>query len=245
MFASEFLGIVFMDYSAPDLVQGDKKEMMMAFLREIMTWPNLVDSSMFYTINFLPIFFIIPILPFYKECRSYFNLGKQRFKKLGNALLKTILSYSLIAAFTTSLTFSAFYSFAAIFVYNRKAFTYIGEFASIFPKDFYSKHPYLFFIFMSFTIYFALAFVFALLGIGISFFVNKEYKIIIIVLAIYHLYGNLGVLTNYLPFKIFNCVTAFNTLYSFFETFIPLILILAVAIALNILGIRKVKRNVF
>ena len=52
IFASDFFLIMTQDYNAPDL-SGTKEEIQPVYLYQILDWEGLIDSSMFYLIDFL------------------------------------------------------------------------------------------------------------------------------------------------------------------------------------------------
>lgn len=241
LFASYFLEILTMDYNAPDLV-GTKREIMGNFIEQISTWENLVDSSMFYLINFIPALFILPTLGLFSEKRSLYVLGRHRYPSFKKSIYKDVLQYVLLSTATVIVSFLIFYSIGGIFVY--RSIDDIGGFSSILPDTFYMEHPYLFFVFMVFTIYLSLAFVFSLLSCALILLTDREYKVILLVLAIYFLYGKIGIYTESAWFDIFASFTAFNTLYSTIETFIPLINLFIISLILLVIGVNKtIKTN--
>ena len=240
LFASHFLEIMTMDYNAPDLV-GTKEEIRHNFLIQISTWENLVDSSMFYLINFVPILFILPTLGLFSEKRSLYVLGRHRYSSFKKTIYKDIIQYVLLSAMTVVVSFLTFYSIGGLFVY--RSIDDIGGFASILPENFYMNHPYLFFVFMVCTIYFSLAIVFSLLSCALILLTDREYKVILFILLIYFLYGKLGVYTGSAWFDIFTSFTAFNTLYSTGETFLSLITLLIISLTLLVIGVNQTVKN--
>lgn len=241
-FSSNMANILFMDYNAPDIAGNIPSVLRKAYISQIMNWETVVSGSMFYLINFLALFFALPTLNFLKEKKSYFVFGRHRFKSLPKSMLTAIFTYSLVAGLATIITFLLFYALLGIFVTNQ--LINIGNFASIFPSNFYALHPFLFFVFMVCTIYFALAFVFGLLCSGLMLWLNNEYYVLVIVLAFYYLYGYVGGYFNNKWFTILKSVTAFNTLNSTGETFLPLLPILGLALVLISLGVRRHKYNI-
>lgn len=241
LFASNFLEIMTMDYNAPDLV-GTKEEIRQNFLKQISTWEILVDSSMFYLINFIPALFILPTLGLFAEKNSLYMLGRHRYPSFKKAIYKDVLQYVLLAALTVVVSFLIFYSIGGLFVY--RSIDDIGGFASILPENFYMNHPYLFFVFMVCTIYFSLAIVFSLLACALILLTDREYKVILLVLLIYFLYGKLGVYTGSSWFDIFTSFTAFNTLYTTIETFFPLVALFIISLVLLVLGVNKTVKNI-
>lgn len=242
LFASHFLEIMTMDYSAPDLV-GTKGEIMGNFLEQISTWETLVDSSMFYLINFIPVLFILPTLGLFAEKRSLYVIGRHRYPSFKKSIYRDVLQYVLLSTATVVVSFLIFYSVGGIFVYP--SIDNIGGFASILPDNFYLNHPYLFYVFMVFTIYLSLAFVFSILACSLVLLTDREYKVILLVLLIYLLYGKLGVYTESAWFDIFASFTAFNTLYTTIETFMPLVILLILSLILLVIGVNKtIKSNI-
>ncbi|MBO1004548.1 hypothetical protein ACFSKI_21890 [Pseudogracilibacillus auburnensis] len=241
LFASHFLEIMTMDYNAPDLV-GTKKEIRHNFLEQISTWETFVDASMFYVINFIPVLFILPTLGLFVEKRSLYVLGRHRYPSFKKAIYKDVMQYVLLSAVTVVVSFLIFYSIGGLFVY--RSIDDIGGFSSILPENFYMNHPYLFFVFMVCTIYFSLAIVFSLLACALILLTDREYKVILLVLLIYFLYGKLGVYTESTWFDIFTSFTAFNTLYSTGETFIPLVILLIISLILLAVGVNKTVKNI-
>lgn len=237
-FESYFAEIMFfMDYDAPDLKGVSPLEVKQSLLQDILTWERYIDASMRYVVNFLPIFAILPTIPFLKEVRSYFILGANRFINYRKELMKAIAFYSIRGGIGISIAFVIYFSIGNLFVIP--SIDDIGGFASIFPKDFYSQHPYLFFVFMALTIYFVIGFVFAFMACGLILFTEKELFILVIPLAGYFISNYLGYAFNLLPFKISESICAFNTLYSTSEIFIPVIPLLIIDVILLYFGIRK------
>lgn len=241
LFASNFIEIMTMDYDAPDLI-GTKQEIRHNFLQQISTWETLVDSSMFYLINFIPVLFILPTMGLFAEKRSFYVLGRHRYPSFKKAVYKDVVQYVLLSVITVVVSFLGFYSISGLFVY--RSIDDIGGFSSILPENFYIDHPYLFFVFMVCTIYVGLAIVFSLLSCALILLVDREYKVILLILLIYFLYGKLGVYTESVWFDIFTSFTAFNTTYSTFETFIPLIVLFMISVLLLILGVKKTTKNI-
>ncbi|CAH0296001.1 hypothetical protein SRABI96_04428 [Peribacillus sp. Bi96] len=240
VFASYYFEIMTMDYNAPDLV-GSKEEIRHNFLAAISTWEIFVDSSMFYLINFIPVLFILPTLGLFTEKRSLYVLGRHRYPLIRKNVYRDVIQYVFLSTLTVVLTYLFFYSIGGIFVY--RSLDNIGGFASILPQNFYSNHPYLFFVFMVCTIYLSLAFVFSLLAGALVLLLDREYKVILLILIIYFLYGKLGVYTQSVWFDIFSSFTAFNTLYSTLEVFLPLVILFIISIILLVVGVNKTVKN--
>ncbi|WP_340371809.1 hypothetical protein [Peribacillus sp. FSL E2-0218] len=240
VFASHYFEIMTMDYNAPDLA-GTKEEIRQIAIASISNWEVFVDSSMFHIINFIPVLFILPTLGLFTEKRSLYVLGRHRFPLIKKAVYRDVIQYTLLSTFTVVSTYLLYYSIGAIFVY--RSLDDIGGFASILPHNFYSSHPYLFFVFMVCTIYLCLAFVFSLLACALVLLLNREYKVLVSVLIIYFLYGKLGVYTQSVWFDIFASFTAFNTMYSTLEAFLPLVLLFIISILLLVVGVNKTVKN--
>ena len=236
VFASNFFEIMTMDYDAPDLV-GTKSEIRTNFLGQISTWEIFVDSSMFYLINFIPVFFVLVSLGLYAEKRSIYTMGRHKFKSFKKKIYKDVFEYIVLSTLTVTFTFALYFSVGSLFVY--RSLEDIGGFASVLPNGFYSNHPYLFFMFMIFTIYLGLAFTFNLIAVALVLLLDQEYKVIIGVLAIYFIYGKIGAMSGLVWFDVFTSFTAFNTLYSTFETFLPLLGLLIIGLLLLVLGVNK------
>ena len=140
-FESYFAEVMFfMDYDAPDLVKNAKEIM----LHDILTWERYIDSAMRYVVNFFPAFAVFPALPFLQERKSYFVMGANRFSKYQMECMKAIVVYSLKSGVTIGGAFTIFGVIGSFFmhpsVYN------IGGFASVFPDNFYIRHPLWFFL---------------------------------------------------------------------------------------------------
>lgn len=239
-FASNFIDIMTMDYNAKDLV-GSKSEIRSNFLMSIATWERFVDSSMFYLINFLPALFVLVTLGLYAEKRSTYAMGRHRFSSFKKTIYRDVLQYVMLSTATVTGVFIIYYSVGAIFVY--RGLDEIGGFASALPSNFYANHPYLFFLFMASTIYLSLAFVFSLLSAALVLIFDREYKVILAVLAIYFIYGKVGFLTGSSWLAIFSSFIAFNTVHSTVETFYPLLGLMIIAITLLVYGVNKTVRQ--
>lgn len=238
---SSLFEILTMDYNAPDLVgMGDPREIRSRFIEGILRWEVWVDASMRCLIYLFPIFAILPVLPFQDEKKLYFRQGYHRFKNYHREVIKTILQYSLIGGGVLSLGFVIYYSIGSFFLVP--SIENIGGYASIFPADFYWNYPYLFFLFMAVTIYFAIGFTFALMACGISLLVDNKYLMVVLPWGIYlmdaYLLGGLGLH----EYQIFASVCSFNTLLTTFESFIPVLILLILAIFMTAVGIFKKRR---
>ena len=227
-----------MDYFAPDLAISTKEEADEAryqFIIGILTWENYIDSAMNYTVYIFPLFSLIPVLSFCDELTGYYAYP-YRFKNHKLSLVFAVLYRSIISALIPVLGFVIFFSIGNIFMIP--SIEDIGGYSSILPDNFYHLHPYLFFLFMTFTIYFSIFFVFAMLGCGVALWTKKKHDVIIIPMLLYlcdaYIVG--GAFGAY-KYQIFGSVCAFNTIYSTAETFIPLIPFLIISLFLVIYGI--------
>lgn len=242
-FVSHFIEILTMDYSAPDLGIASKEEASEAryqFIIGILSWERYIDSSMNYMVYIFPLFSLMTIIPFCDELQGFYSYPT-RFKNYNTALIKGILFHSLIGGIVISSVFIVFFSVGKIFMLPE--IDNIGGYASIFPDNFYKDHSYLFFIFMSVTIYFAIGFVFALLGCGVAIATRKKHDVIIIPMLLYLCDAYvLGGIFGLYKYQIFGSVCAFNTIYTTFETFIPLIPFLIISVITIIFGMININR---
>ncbi len=237
IFASDFFLIMTQDYNAPDL-SGTKEEIQPVYLYQILDWEGLIDSSMFYLIDFIPVLFILPTLALFNEKRSFFVLGRSRFTSLKKEIYRSVFCHTMISAVTTVLTLLAYFSIGGLFVH--RSLDDIGGFASMLPDNFYQNHPYLFFVFLICSIYFALAFSFSFLSATTVLIFEKEYQVIVFVLIFYLIYGQLGVISNSSFFDIFSSFTAFNTLKNTYEVFLPIFPILGISALFLWYGTNKI-----
>lgn len=242
-FVSNFIEILTMDYFAPDLAvktQQEANQVRYEYIISILSWETYIDSAMSYVVYIFPLFALITVLPFYNELKSYYVFGANRFRSYKKEVLRGVFSHALIGGLLIVLVFAVFFSVGSIFM--LPAITDIGGYASILPDGFYSKHPYLFFMFMTVTIYFTIGFVFALLGCGIALVSNKPHNIIIIPMIAYiadaYILGGFFGFPNY---QIFHSVGAFNVTTTTFQTFIPILPFLIAAIIVLIIGVKRNK----
>lgn len=240
-FESYFAEILFMDYDAPDLT-GSAEENRRAFLSSILTWEVYIDGAMRYVVNVFPLFAVFPVIPFARERDSYFVLGGNRFGNYTKELIKSICYYTLKGGGCIGVVFVIYFTLGMPIMIND--LDSIGGFLSAFPEGFYPNHPYLVFLIMAITIYFGIGIVFALIACGISLFTTKELYIIGVPLVIYIGFSYFGEVFNLLPFKISQSVVAFNTTYTTGETFVPLIPLLAIGLALSYVGLRRRKNGI-
>ena len=232
-FCSYFIEILTMDYYAPDLAISTKEEAAEArykFIIGILSWETYIDSSMNYTVYVFPLFSLIPVIPFCDELKGYYSYT-YRFMNYNRSLISGILFRSFISACITASVFVVFFSVGNIFMLPQ--LSDIGGYASVLPEGFYHAHPYLFFLFMTFTIYYAVSFTFALLGCAVALCTRKKYCVIIIPMLMYIgdayiIGGSLGLY----KYQIFSSVCAFNTIYSTGELFIPLIPFLLISVTM-------------
>lgn len=235
-FESYFAEVMFfMDYSAPDLSGIMNAKSML--LGSILTWERFIDASMRYVVNIFPLFSILPVIPFCFERQTYFVFGAARFTDYCRELYYAILKYSIWGGICISAGFSIYFSVASFFMVPT--INDIGGFSSILPPDFYSQHPYLFFMFLSVSIYFAVGVVFAGMACAIALYTDKEFYMLAIPILVYIGDSYLGYTIDFLPFKISESVCAFNTLYSTGQIFMPLLPLAIVDIFLIVLGVRK------
>lgn len=237
-FEGEFAEVMFfMDYNAEDLAPNAKD----ILLDSILTWERYIDSAMRYVINFFPMFAVFPALHFLQERKSYYVFGASRFSNYKKDIVNAIIMYSFIGGLVISISFTIFFLSGDLFL--KASIDNIGGFAMIFPDGFYAQNPCLFFLFMTWTIYFLLGFSFALLTCGLALFVDKEIYISIAILLIYIGISYLGQMFDFLPLKISESVCAFNTLYSTWEIFVPAISIIIFDIIL--VGVGVIRRGNF
>lgn len=233
-FESYFAEIMFfMDYSAEDLAPNAKS----VLLESILTWERYIDSAMRYAVNFLPVFAVLPSIPFLQERSSYYVLGAHRMKKYMWDIRKAILIYSVKSGITIAVTFTVFFLAGSFLMYP--SISNIGGFASIFPDNFYVKYPCLFFLFMTWTDYFAFGIAFGMMTCGFLLIYNKEIYVVMVILFLYIAESYLGYLLDFLPFKLSESVCAFNTLYSTGEIFVPILTVIVFDVILIEVGLRK------
>lgn len=242
-FCSYFIEILTMDYFAPDLdihTQAEAAEARYKYIIGILTWETYIDSSMNYMVYIFPLFALLPVTQFCDELKGYYSYP-YRFKNYKTAVLKGIIIRSFISSLVVIAVYVVFFSVGYIFMTPQ--LTDIGGYASVLPDGFYQSHPYLFFLFMTFTIYFAISFTFALLGCAVALCTQKKHDVIIIPMLLYlcdaYVIGGSFGLYKY---QIFGSVCAFNTIYTTAETFIPLIPFGVISIVLVTFNLVKKKR---
>lgn len=241
LFASGFIEILTLDYNAPDLVPGYKDEIQQVYLYQISTWERLVDSSMYYLINLMPIAIVLPTMAFFEEKRMLLLFAKQRVSSITKELFKASVVYALLSALYTALAFTTFYSIGGLFV--RRGLEDIGGFASIFPPNFYQEHPYLFFLFMVWSIYFLSSLCLSLLSCGLILILDKKYQVLLVILVIAFTTTFLKNITTLKIFDVYAMFLAFNTLDETLEMFLPLLLLIGLIIPVFWFGLNRVKKN--
>lgn len=233
-FESYFAEIMFfMDYGAEDLAPNAKS----VLLESVLTWERYIDSAMRYVVNFLPVFAVFPSMPFLQERSSYYVFGANRMKKYTWDIRKSILLYSVKSGITIAVTFTVFFLAGNFFLYP--SISNIGGSASIFSENFYVNYPCLFFLFMTWTDYFAIGIAFGMMTCGFLLICNKEIYVVIAILFLYIAESYLGYLLDFLPLKLSESVCAFNTLYSTGEIFIPILTVIVFDVILIEAGLRK------
>lgn len=242
-FESTFAEIMFfMDYNAPDLTELTKTEYQKIFLDSIMHWEIYIDSAFRYIVYIFPLFAVVPTIPFLRERKSYFVFGAGRFKSYNKTLIQAILVYTLEGGLCICLAFIIYFTIGSFFM--TPALDNISDFASIFPEGFYSKFPYIFFIFMSMTIYFLIGCVFAGLSCAIALYTRKEFYVLFIPILIYMLEYYTYSLFRLHLFHIPSSVIAYNSSYSTLETFIPLIPLAALDFLLVWIFLKRRRREI-
>lgn len=238
MFASNFFEIMFtMDYSAPDLI-GSQSEIRHNFLVSILTWETFVDSSMFYIINYIPVLVALPMLTFFDEWKLTSIYAKNRFESQKRYLAQSVFINSSITSFTIALVFTCYYSIGGLFVH--RTLPDIGGFASALPQNFYTIHPYLFFLFMTWTAYFLATFVLCILAASLSVLFEKKYQVLLGVFLISMVLGFLGGFINNKHLDIYQMFLVYNTTKNTFECFISLLPTLLIAWVVFLLGRKKI-----
>ncbi len=235
---SGFFEVLFMDYSAPDLSSElTKEEIRFIFLDQILVWERLISSSISYIVYFFPLFAVIPVVGLYKERTTIMNMACHREISQKKTYYKMILQYVLIGGLTVSITLLIYFTLFDYFMYP--SISDIGGYMDIFPDDFYFNHPYLFFVFMAFSIYFFISISFALIGTGVAMITDREYMVLIVPLLVYFSENILFSITRIKELNIFESVLSYNTLYSTGQVFIPVLPIFFGGILLNIYGVHR------
>ncbi|MCR6095110.1 hypothetical protein HXA31_13265 [Salipaludibacillus agaradhaerens] len=223
----------------PDLIGQDKSEVLAIMIHQIMAWELYISQAMTYTMYFIPLFSLLPVLQFVNEKKYYLQhalIRKTSFKK---HLFSTVLKYAFISGLCLAIPFVLFFTIGNLFLVDN--LDNIGNFASFLGESFYSSHPYLFFVFMSCSIYFSIGFVFGLMGCAISLLTDKSYLVLIIPMLYYLVVGNIGQAFQIPLINIMHSVIAYNTLYTTLELFIPLLFpLLASLLAFILIGKRGV-----
>ena len=242
-FESGFAEVMFfMDYDAPDLIGQSKEEVKRMLLDQILVWEGYIDSAMRYIVYIFPVFAVIPTIPFLLEQNSYFVFGAARFDNYNKNLGKAILTYTLQGGVCITLGLLIYFTIGNLVMVP--ALDDISGFTSVLPKGFYAEHSYLFFVFMSVTIYFFIGLVFAGMACGVALFTTKEYYVLIIPILVYIGLGYLGSGFGIHLFQIPVAVISYNTKYTTFECFIPLIPPAIIDIILISVGIARRKKEI-
>ncbi|WP_062197955.1 hypothetical protein [Massilibacterium senegalense] len=212
----------------PDLIGLDPRETVLKMLNQLRSWEAYIDFATRYTIYFFPIFPLLPIIQYYNEKNGYFNYASIRLKNFKKYMFTTILKYSCISGLCVTITYIVYFSIGNLLITEH--LDYVGNFAHIFGESFYNDHPFLFYLFMATTIYFAIGFTFGMMGIAVAEWTEKSYLIIVIPLVYYIVIGNLAE-TFHLPLlNIMQGVVAYNTLFQTYEIFVPLIIPLILSV---------------
>lgn len=238
-FSSYFFEILTMDYQAPDLINSDKREIQKSFIIGILTWETLVDASMFYLINFLPLIVVLPTLNLFNVKRVNYQIGKNRYLNLSKEIKKKVLYYSFLSAGTASLAFSVFYSIGGLFVY--RSIENIGGYSFLYPNNFYINHPYLFFISMVWTIYFAAFFVLSFITCGLVLYYQKVYQVLGILFLICFGVSSLSNIIGLPIINIYSAFTSYNTQLKTYESFVSVVLFGIIGQVLFFIGKTKVQ----
>lgn len=231
-FASEIYYWLFIaDFqNEPDLIGLNPRETVLQSLNQLRSWELYIDLATRYTIYFFPLFPLLPIIGFYNEKNGYLSYAYIRLKKFKKYMGITILKYSFISGLCVVIPYIIFFSVGNLLITDQ--LDNVGNFLYIFGQSFYSDHPFLFYVILTTSIYFSIGFTFGMMGIAIAVWTEKSYLIIVIPMVYYIVIGNLAE-TLHLPLlNIMQSVMSFNTLYSTFEVFVPLIIPLVISIGL-------------
>ncbi|HEX6593989.1 MAG TPA: hypothetical protein VF095_05305 [Bacillota bacterium] len=206
----------------PDLIGQDREATIQAMLGQINNWEMYIDFAMRYTIYLFPIFALLPIIQFYHEKNGYFSHAFVRLKNYRRYMVTTIVKYSLISGLCITIPFIIYFSIGNMMIMDH--LQDIGNYDIIFGENFYDDHPFLFFLFLATSIYFALGVTFGFMGCAVVLWTDKKYMVIVIPMVFYLVIGNLAETLGLPLLNVMQSVVAFNTLYTTFEIFIPLIL---------------------
>ncbi|GEM_PF-5753525 len=220
-----------------DLIGKNPRETVLMMLNQLRGWELYIDFATRYTIYFIPIFPLLPILQFYNEKKGYLSYASIRMKNFKKHMLHNIIKYAVISGLCVVLPYIVFFSIGNIFMIDH--ISTIGNYLDILGPSFYNNHPFLSYIFITFSIYFAIGFTFGISGIAIALWTDKSYLIIVIPIVYYIVIGNLAEAFNLPLLNIMHSVTAFNTLYNTFEIFVPLLLPLILSITLILYKYKK------
>lgn len=211
-----------------DLVGQNKKEAVSIMVAQIMNWEIYIQSAMTYTLYLLPLFSVLPVVQFFNERKGYLKWATVRMKSYRRYLYTTVLKYAVISGICTSLPFIVFFTLGNLFLIDN--LDDIGNFGKFLGENFYANHPYVFFLFMSCTIYFAIGFTLGLMGCAITLWFDKKYLLVTIPIIYYLVIGNIAEAFNLPLLNIIHSVIAYNTLFSTGEIFVPLLLPLLISI---------------
>lgn len=242
IFASHFFEILTMDYTAPDLDQTlSKIQMQKNFLQTILTWEGFVDSSMYHIIDFFPILIVLPMLAFFDEYQLFKNFGKQRLEDVNRYVVKSITSYAGITAIANCFSLTVLYSVAGLFM--SRTLDDIGGYASALPDNFYAKSPYLFFLFMIWTIYFVSFFVLSFLAGTLVYYCNRKWKILVVIMLVCFSSGLLSNLLHLPLINYYSTFLTFNTVYSTTASFLPIVPFSCIALFLLVGQLRRTEKS--
>jgi len=210
-------------------------------LQSILTWEYFVSYSMFNMPLIFPLFSVLPCIPFSFELRSYFILGRHRFKSLKRSYYQMILKYAFISASFVTLTMAVIFSIAGLFL--MPALNDLGTIDDLFPNGFYNEYPLVVFLFMIFGYYGPLIFSYALLTMGFMLWTKRIYLIPIFVYMTFIIQTNISFIFDSPVLNIQRNIVAYNILLPLPQLYISIGIVAIIAIIIIYFGVKKVCRE--
>ncbi|MEG0258412.1 MAG: hypothetical protein RR651_00950 [Lysinibacillus sp.] len=210
-------------------------------LQSILTWEYFASYSMWNMPFLLPLFSVLPCIPFTFELRSYFILGRHRFKSLSIQYYRMILKYAFISSSCVTLSMTFVFSIVGFFLIP--SVRDLGSIDDWFPQGFYEKSPLFVFIFMILGYYGPMIFSYALLTLGLMLWTKRVYVVPILVYLTFIGQTKLAHILDSSALNIQRNIVAYNILTPLPQMYVSIGVVAFLACIIIYFGVKKACRE--
>lgn len=167
-----------------DLKGFNQEEVVRKLFHSYKNWESFVSGGAYYQMYLLPLCAVFPVVRFKEEIECFYRHTFSRINNHKKYIVKSLVQISLASGCVTALGFTLFYTIGTFFI-KEASLTDIGGYTDILGPYFYMHHPYLSFLFITWTMYFWIGFVLGYFGGVCALFLEKSYQIILAILILY------------------------------------------------------------